>query len=541
MNTLAMFVPLAKADAAQRLVYGSFNETPDRAGETFDYASSKDLIKAWSEERFAASGGLSYGNVRGQHNANIAAGKLVEIVFDDLNKSVGFVAKIVDDNEWAKVEQGVYTGFSPGGKYAKRWQDGMAKRYTADVRELSIVDVPCNSTATFTMVKADGAETEIEFVMDKAYEPGNDATKARADDLAKAVGPDAKPKDYVVQARAQLIGENATAELAKVAAEVEAEPAAEPTPPLEKSAMDKVNEALAKGANAVSAISVPVVISTDGEISAEDMAKALEEIGKAFAKADPVAVQEPLAKGLRGISSLSGAIYKLVGVQANVARECAAEGDASTVPASIIEGIRTLTSALVAMAQEEVAELMADIDEAGMESDAYCYDGFEFAEKITDMVKADAPLMEKAGARNSKGDKTKIQSMHDNAVSLGAECADPMTKADLEAENDKLVKAFEGVLPKVEQMTEALEKAQTERTDLADKLAKSEAEVSRLQLLPAPPKGVQLVTKDVDNGTTAAPATDLNKSNDGLLSLQSMPPGRERANALLKRAGQISL
>jgi hypothetical protein len=90
-------------------------------------------------------------------------------------------------------------------------------------------------------------------------------------------------------------------------------------------------------------------------------------------------------------------------------------------------------------------------------------------------------------------------------------------------------------------MTEALEKAQTERTDLADKLAKSEAEVSRLQLLPAPPKGVQLVTKDVDNGTTAAPATDLNKSNDGLLSLQSMPPGRERANALLKRAGQISL
>jgi hypothetical protein len=163
-----------------------------------------------------ASDGKSLGNIRGQHS-NIAAGKLVELTFDDLKK-VGFVAKIVDDNEWQKVEEGVYTGFSPGGKYAKRWQDGAHKRYTPLVRELSIVDVPCNPNATFTMVKADGAEEEVSFVLAKAYEPGNEATlEARRDVLAKAAGGQEKAKNFVVQARAELIAENAAEALAKMA------------------------------------------------------------------------------------------------------------------------------------------------------------------------------------------------------------------------------------------------------------------------------------------------------------------------------------
>jgi hypothetical protein len=67
------------------------------------------------------------------------------------------VAKIVDNNEWEKVVQGVYTGFSIGGSYVKRWTDGASTRYTAKPAEVSIVDNPCMYGATFTMVKADGA------------------------------------------------------------------------------------------------------------------------------------------------------------------------------------------------------------------------------------------------------------------------------------------------------------------------------------------------------------------------------------------------
>src|SRR5947209_15023862 len=133
-DRLAMFVPLAKADATQRLVYGHFDETPDRAGEVCDYPSARPAFQSWSAELEKASDGRSLGNIRGQHS-NVAAGKLVELNFDDAARRIGFVARIVDDNEWRKVEEGVYTGFSPGGRYARRWRDGDHVRYTPVVRE----------------------------------------------------------------------------------------------------------------------------------------------------------------------------------------------------------------------------------------------------------------------------------------------------------------------------------------------------------------------------------------------------------------------
>jgi hypothetical protein len=241
MDRLALFIPLAKADAARRLVYGSFDETPDRAGEVFDYVSSKPNIEAWSGAIATASDGKSFGNIRAQHGRN-ACGKLIDIRFDDARKSIGFVAKIVDDAEWRKVEEGVYTGFSPGGRYAKRWQDGAIKRYTADVRELSIVDVPCNPAATFTMIKADGEEEAVRFAIAKAYEPGNDATLERAAALAKAAGRESRRNDYVTKARAELIAENAGAALAKLA-DAEDDTEADSAPADDTAADDAMSEA----------------------------------------------------------------------------------------------------------------------------------------------------------------------------------------------------------------------------------------------------------------------------------------------------------
>ena len=66
-------------------------------------------------------------------------------------------AKIVDDEAWKKCEEGVYTGFSHGGSYAKVWQDGAHKRYTAKPSEVSLVDNPCNPEAHFEYVKTDGS------------------------------------------------------------------------------------------------------------------------------------------------------------------------------------------------------------------------------------------------------------------------------------------------------------------------------------------------------------------------------------------------
>lgn len=157
MDQMKMVIPLRKVDAEQRLVWGLIDETPDRDGEVFDYDSSKPHFSAWSDEVAKATDGKSQGNVRAMHG-NVAAGKLQNISFNDEAKSIELCAKIVDDGEWEKVRQGVYTGFSPGGRYVKRWQDGDLTRYTAQPSEVSIVDMPCIPSAHFTMVKDGGAK-----------------------------------------------------------------------------------------------------------------------------------------------------------------------------------------------------------------------------------------------------------------------------------------------------------------------------------------------------------------------------------------------
>ena len=164
MSTLDLFLPLTKVDLDARTVHGvATAETPDRAGEICDYASSKPYFEAWSSEAREASGGKSLGAVRAMHQ-RIAAGKLTDIAFDDGAKRILVAAKIVDDEEWRKVVEGVYTGFSQGGRYVARWTDeptGLT-RYTAEPSEISLVDVPCLPGATFQVVK-DGIVEERAF------------------------------------------------------------------------------------------------------------------------------------------------------------------------------------------------------------------------------------------------------------------------------------------------------------------------------------------------------------------------------------------
>jgi hypothetical protein len=174
MSALDLFLPLAKVDLDRRLVTGvATAETPDRSGEIFDYASSKPYFEKWSAEAAAATGGKSFGAVRAMHTP-IAAGKLTDIAFDDDAKRITVVAKIVDDDEWRKVQEGVYTGFSQGGRYVKRWADGDSglTRYTADPHEISLVDLPCVPDATFDVVK-DGMVERRSFA--SRPEPDNSA------------------------------------------------------------------------------------------------------------------------------------------------------------------------------------------------------------------------------------------------------------------------------------------------------------------------------------------------------------------------------
>lgn len=148
------FIPFAKVDAAKREVWGiATAEIPDKDGETCDYGKSKPFYQQWNEEFSKATDGKSLGNVRYMHQLD-AVGKVIACEFRDAEKEIFIGARIVDDDAWKKVEEGVLTGFSQGGDYV----DGPDEngRYTAKPSEVSVVDNPCLGAAHFAYIKADG-------------------------------------------------------------------------------------------------------------------------------------------------------------------------------------------------------------------------------------------------------------------------------------------------------------------------------------------------------------------------------------------------
>ena len=188
------FIPIQKINTERHEIYGwAAIEEVDNSDEILDYVSSKPLFMDWSNKAQKRSGGKSLGNVRSMHQ-NVAAGKLIALTADDVNKGFYVGAKIIDDNEWNKVEQGVYTGFSVGGSYTKRWSDFQNPgkiRYTAKPAELSIVDSPCIPSATFQMVKADGV------TVTRSFNPtlGKNLISVVRDNMIKVVGGGALAKE----------------------------------------------------------------------------------------------------------------------------------------------------------------------------------------------------------------------------------------------------------------------------------------------------------------------------------------------------------
>lgn len=278
-----LFIPICKIDEEQRLVYGKMTfEAQDASGEVWDYDGSKPYFEAWSANAEKTSGGKSLGNLRSMHQP-IAAGKLTQFLLDDETKSCEIAAKVVDDAEWGKVLEGVYTGFSQGGRYVRRWKDpddSSKTRYISDPVEVSLVDLPCLPGATFEYVKADGSVEVRKFNKETVMDPTNEEVAARATDIAKAAGDENKWTDHLETAREQLTAEKRGAPPAADPAG-EAAPAADPAP--EAPAADDAGEVGedAEKAAAPEAASEPAgeeeeapVDPSVNDVSAEDAEKA---------------------------------------------------------------------------------------------------------------------------------------------------------------------------------------------------------------------------------------------------------------------------
>lgn len=150
------FIPFWKVDEATREVYGIVTaELPDKTDEVCDYATTLPYYKALADEMGKASDGQNICPLREMHQSS-AVGKGISFEPHDAEKEIVMRFKVVDDNAWKKVTEKVYTGFSQGGNYIKKWfQDGLTY-YTADPVEVSLVDNPCLGAARF-YIKSNGA------------------------------------------------------------------------------------------------------------------------------------------------------------------------------------------------------------------------------------------------------------------------------------------------------------------------------------------------------------------------------------------------
>ena len=363
-----VFAQITKVDVAKREVWGrAAQEVPDHSSEILDYETSKPYFEAWSSDVAKSTDGKSLGNVRSMHS-NVAAGKVISMTFDDAQKAIDVGVKVVDDNEWEKVLEGVHSGFSIGGKYVKKWQDGDLTRYTADPNEVSLVDRPCIPTATFfDVVKADGVIEKVAFKSQPApaAEQAPVIAVAAIDELADMLN-----KGTISPAR--------LVELAK---------ADKPAP--EKPPVDKAS----KGQN-----------------------PHLAELTK---RADDI------KKGLYTVGSLADLLASLSYIQESCQWEAEYEGDNSPVPAQILVAVKQLADALVAMASEEVQEMLAALTpeqaDANPDPIALAAPSGELGKMIVEAVKA-APVADwetavekvltKAGSRNSAKDQEHLDAAH---------------------------------------------------------------------------------------------------------------------------------
>lgn len=146
---MKLYAEISKRDDEQRMVWGyASTESTDSQGE---------IIKSSAIES-ALADYMKFGNIRVMHQP-IAVGVAKEAEMTEKGLFIG--AKIVDDDAWNKVKEGVYKGFSIGGSCTGR--DTVNKKIITGVRlsEISLVDRPANPDAVFEIWKGDGMNMDM--------------------------------------------------------------------------------------------------------------------------------------------------------------------------------------------------------------------------------------------------------------------------------------------------------------------------------------------------------------------------------------------
>jgi hypothetical protein len=481
-----LFAQISKVDVEKRLVYGrATDETLDRSGEVFDYATSKPLFQKWSEDSSRASNGASVGNLRAMHG-KVAAGKLTQIDFNDEAKAIDVVAKVVDDNEWNKVLEGVYAGFSIGGSYANKWDDPVhkatggtaAKRYTANPNELSLVDRPCNPNANYFEVrKADGVTEKVEFKHQEATEG-----ETSLEDMRAALVEKMEKADYEA-----LTDETIAAKFNELFPDG-VEKVADEEPQYEVTGSDEEVGEFAKYLN-------------DNKMSMKD---ALDAVKKSAVVV--VSLPDQLAKGLSTVRAFASVIQELGYIVQSVQYEEQAEQDGSDIGQRLNDAVNNLGDILIDMTTEEVTEMTAANAPA------------ETSAPVLAMADAAKALVKRTDEL-SKADPKRLQKMHDRLTAMGAVCPATAAKGDgagdLAKADDQLAKA----LKDGDEMRKALD-----------------AVTARLEKIESEPKPAKAILRAVSKAADIVDSADDNKK--GIEPVKKYDGSVDETASLIKLAHQ---
>ncbi|HEX7732429.1 MAG TPA: DUF6582 domain-containing protein [Rhodanobacter sp.] len=495
---MQIFARITKVDEATGKVYGrAVQEVVDRSGEIFDYETSKPLFAKWSEAAASATDGKSVGNLRAMHG-KVAAGKLTDITFLDAEKAIDIVAEVVDPVEREKCLKGVYTGFSIGGRYAKKWDDGVQKgvsRYTAEPSEISLVDLPCVPTAQFTVVKADGIEELRKFetttdnaealakwaegltdeqrdVLAKiAKRPDVDA-KEGEDKYGKVRYADPKNKKYPLDTEKHIRAAWSYIHMPKNSAKYDADDL--------KTIKAAIVEEWKKVIGGEPDEAEKVLAA-----QAERLAKNANAAPIAAAIATLIGFEPQLEKGLWAVSQFACLLEQLACMADGVDWEEEYEGDDSTLPAQMRAALKPLAQAFLAMAEEEVDEALH-----GQLNDAAALE-----------LAAQNGGLAKRGAKHSAATKAHFDGMREAHKKMG-EHLDA-----LQAEPDGDDDADDGDAEKLAKAADDLQKMTAERDDALAKLAEFSKQYAHWLTQPAAPKGAaKVVAVEKTLSTEPAPA-----------------------------------
>jgi HK97 family phage prohead protease len=139
---MKLYAEITKIDRERRMVFGyASTEALDSQGEVV----RKEAIEA------ALPDYMRFANIREMHQPS-AVGVAKEAAID--GKGLYLAARIVDDEAWRKVTEGVYKGFSIGGRVTDRDRAQKHVITGVELMEISLVDRPANPEAVIELYKA---------------------------------------------------------------------------------------------------------------------------------------------------------------------------------------------------------------------------------------------------------------------------------------------------------------------------------------------------------------------------------------------------